>query len=59
MNAWLEAFWGQRSLKRNSARSPAVTDPLIPTNGGEDVQIFWSMTAIASLFTIIFILTRG
>jgi hypothetical protein len=25
---------------------------------GDEVQIFWSVTAIASLFTIIFMLTR-
>jgi len=42
----------------NFASLPAVTDPLTRTEGDEDVQIFWSVTAIASLFTIIFVLTR-
>ena len=38
-------------------RFTRVTDPLTRTEGDE-VQVFWSVTAVASLFTIIFILTR-
>jgi len=55
---WVEAFWGTLYLIWNSASLPAVTDPPTRTEGDEDVQIVWSVTAIASLFTIIFMLTR-
>jgi hypothetical protein len=48
---------GTLHLVRNSAGLPAFTDPLTRTEGDE-VQVFWSVTAVASLFTIIFILTR-
>jgi hypothetical protein len=48
---------GTLHLIWNSASLPAVTDPLTRTEGDE-VQIIWSVTAIASLFTIIFMLTR-